>query len=45
MSPVYEKDGGWYFELFMCEFGPYDSEAEAKEKYNQVNSSCKTCGE
>jgi hypothetical protein len=47
MSPVYKKDGGWFFELFMVEFGPYESEDVAWEKFEQVSKSseCKNCGE
>lgn len=50
MSPYFQNDGeiGWYFELFECIFGPYDSEDIAWDKYDQVigiKGGCKNCGD
>lgn len=44
MSPVEQKwDKLWYFVFSMVEFGPYGTEEEAWEKYEEVTNSAKSC--
>lgn len=44
MSPAYQRDSKWYFELYGAEYGPFDTQGDAEYAYGQVlQSNCPTC--
>lgn len=46
MEPVYVRDEWWFFRAFGSEFGPFDTEDDAWDAYQDIMSGdCPTCGD